>query len=151
LSKVLAEEITDFYCVRNKVSGLILRIPGIYGGNRKSGFIFSTLTKLYSNEDININTNVLGYWETIHVSDLSNLIINLINKYSWPNGCEVINISYGEETDIYETAKILKERINSKSEIILLDPIDYVRFYLSNYKLKQFINVPYNYNETLEL
>ena len=151
LSKVIAEDITNYYCMQNNISGIILRIPGIYGGNRKSGFIYSTLMKLQSNEVIEINTNGLGYWETINVTDLSDLIINFIDNYAWPIGCDTINISYGEETDIYKTAVTLKEMINSKSVIKLLKPIDYVKFYLSNNKLKQYIEVTCNYNETLKL
>ena len=149
LSKAIAEDLTDFYCKRNNYNGLILRIPGLYGGKRKSGFIFNTIKKIKNNEPVFIDTKGLGYWETINVLDVCELIKSLIEKYSWTSDCEIINVSYGQETDIYSTAEFIKTELKSNSFIKLTDPIDYTLFYLSNNKLKKWIEIPFNFHDTL--
>ena len=62
LSKLLAENIFSFYCRSHQGSGVILRIPGIYGGDRTSGFVYNTAVKCTKQQAIEINTSSLGYW-----------------------------------------------------------------------------------------
>jgi nucleoside-diphosphate-sugar epimerase len=142
LSKLLAEQLTKFYCREHNFKGAIIRIPGLFGGDRKSGFIYNAVDKISKNEDFFILTENLKYWETISVLDVSDMIQVFIDSYNWEQDCEVYNICYGNETDIIELAYFIKEYFNSTSNITSTSPKGYKPFYLSN---KKYLNLTNNY------
>ena len=43
LSKLFAEQLTKFYSQENDFKAVIIRIPGLFGGDRKSGFIYNAI------------------------------------------------------------------------------------------------------------
>lgn len=140
LSKLIAEQLTEFYCHENDFNGVIIRIPGLFGGDRNGGFIYNAIDKIFRNEDFHISTENLKYWEAISVTDVSDMLLEFLNKYEWEKDCETYNISYGCETDILETAYYIKEKLKSKSKITTTNPKGYVPFYLSNEKYKSLTN-----------
>lgn len=142
LSKLFAEKLTKYYSRENKFNTSIIRIPGLFGGDRKSGFIYNAIDKISKNLDFFISTKNLKYWETISVLDVSHMIDIFLNKYNWEQDCEVYNICYGKETDIIELAYFIKEYFNSTSKITSTSPKGYKPFYLSNEK---YINLTNNY------
>lgn len=144
LSKVYAEELIKFY----RLKSLIIRIPGIYGGDRKSGFIYNTIKKLQNGEDIEIDTKDLGYWESIHIDDMLNIFIDFISKYKFHDICEIFNLSYGEKTDFIATANFLKESMDSKS-VVKIDK-KYKDLYLSNKKISKYTDINLNYYDSLK-
>lgn len=144
LSKVYAEELIKFY----KLKSVILRIPGVYGGNRKSGFIYNTIKKLEKNEAIDIDTETLGYWEAIHINDLIELLINFLSKYEFNDTYQIFNLSYGEKTDFIETAYFLKNQLSSNSLININKR--YNEIYLSNKKLLNYTTPKHNYYSRLK-
>ncbi len=144
LSKSFAEQLTNFYCQNNNFKGLVIRIPGLFGGNRKSGFIYNAINKISKNEDLYIITDNLKYWECISVIDVSLMIEALLLNYNWQKQCEKFNISYGYETDIIEVALRIKKILHSKSEITFKEPKGYEPFYLSNEK---YLTVSKNYSK----
>ncbi len=150
LSKVLGETILKFHCQSTTTKGVVLRIPGIYGGNRTSGFIYNTAQKCKKNESIAIDSSSLGYWETIHINDLSVSINEFIQNYDWKNNFNIFNISYGTKTDFIDCASIIKETLNSTSEIIHKGNKGYVDFYLDNSKVKQYVTINDNYISSLK-
>jgi nucleoside-diphosphate-sugar epimerase len=145
-TKKWTEEIIQHYANKGLVNSLILRIPGIYGGNRKGGYIYNTIQKALGNDDILIDNGNMEYWEAININDLNNMIIDLLTNCWWTN--EVLNISYGEEIDFFETAFKIKEMTNSKSHINISN-CDYKRFYLDNSKLKSLIDFNYSFDNGL--
>ncbi len=150
LSKLLAEKLTKYYSKENKFKSAIIRIPGLFGGDRKSGFIYNAIDKISKNLDFFISTENLKYWETISVSDASHMIEIFLNKYNFEQDCEVYNICYGHETDIIETADIIKAHFNSTSNITSTSPKGYKPFYLNNAKyLKLTNNFPNNFKDSL--
>jgi len=149
LSKLLAENITSFFCVRNNIPGLVLRLPGIYGGDRNSGFIYNTLKKCKSDEAIILNTKGLTYWETINIDDVCCMITQLLDKYSWDKQFDVLNMGTGEETDFYKVAYFIRDVSLSKSKIIEETVKGYKPFYLSNTKLKSILNIETTFNHSL--
>ena len=149
LSKHIAERISSFFCMHNPIKGLILRIPGVYGGERKSGYIYNCIVKCASNDPLRLNTQNLVFWEAINVNDLCRMIIKLLDTYQWEKDIDVFNVSYGEECDFYKTAYFIKESLNSKSEIIEEDSKGYIPFYLSNRKLSSIINITETYKPSL--
>jgi nucleoside-diphosphate-sugar epimerase len=134
LSKLFAEQLTKFYSRENKFKSVIIRIPGLFGGDRKSGFIYNAVDKISKNEDFNVSTENLKYWETISVLDASDMIEVLLNNYYWKEDCEVYNLSYGHETDIVDLAYLIKKILKSDSKISTTNPKGYKPFYLSNKK-----------------
>ena len=150
LSKYLAENITSFFCLKNNIFGVIFRLPGIYGGNRRSGFIYSTTKKLLNNEDVKIQTKGLIYWETIHIDDLCAMIGSFIRNYSWQSLIDVFNFSYGEETDFYATADFIQKQVGKAKIIIDENEKGYTTLYLSNKKLLDYIPVNSHYYSSLK-
>ncbi|HET6225876.1 MAG TPA: SDR family oxidoreductase [Bacteroidia bacterium] len=150
LSKMIAEQIISFYCKSTATKGVILRIPGIYGGNRTSGFIYNTAKKCLHNEPIEIDTSSLGYWETIHVNDLCKSIKAFIQQYEWKDVISVFNIGYGVKTDIIDCAKFIKKSLNSHSEIIHKGKKGYIDFYLDTEKFKKYASLADTYLPSLE-
>tara|TARA_B100000768_G_C11273921_1_gene374852 strand:+ start:366 stop:1256 length:891 start_codon:yes stop_codon:yes gene_type:complete len=150
LSKLFAEKLTKYYSRENKFNTSIIRIPGLFGGDRKSGFIYNAIDKISKNLDFFISTKNLKYWETISVLDVSHMIEMFLNKYNWKQDCEVYNICYGKETDIIELAYFIKEYFNSTSIITSTSPKGYKPFYLSNEKyLNLTNNYPNNFKDSL--
>lgn len=144
LSKVFAENLIKYYDFQS----VIIRIPGVYGGDRKSGFIYNTIKKLQNDENIDIDTKDLGYWETIYIFNLVDFFKSFLSKYKFSDKCEIFNISYGEKTDFIQTAYFLKEQLNSKS-IININR-EYKELYLSNKKAAKYIDANAGYYSSLK-
>ncbi|CAN5563118.1 NAD-dependent epimerase/dehydratase family protein [soil metagenome] len=150
LSKIVAEKVIDFHCKSNSTKGVILRIPGIYGGERNSGFIYNTAIKCLRNEARELDIATLGYWETIHIEDVSVWIASFIANYNWQATIDVFNIGYGTKTDFIECANLIKENLKSNSEISIKGTKGYCDFFLDNTKVKQHVPVKDKYKESLE-
>lgn len=145
LSKYLAEVITDFFCIQNKLKGVILRLPGIYGGDKNNGFIYNTIKKAKDNQLIELDTQGLIYWETIFINDLCEMIWAFLTRYQWELPIDTFNVTYGCETDFNATAEFIvaslqKGKLNFKN-----DKKGYVPFYLSNEKIGKLIEVNTDY------
>ena len=149
LSKLLAEKIISFFSFNNNVNSLILRIPGVYGGDRKNGFIYNSIIKAMNNELIVLNTNNLYYWECIEINDLCIAIKNLIINYKWSKKNYVINIGYGKSIDIYQTLNFIIKFLKSNSKIKKINISGYKKFYLSNKRLKNIIEFKYDFKKSL--
>jgi UDP-glucose 4-epimerase len=149
LGKVLGEKIFQHYCRFAAAKGAVLRIPGIYGGSRTSGFVFSTAKKCRSNETISIDKSSAGYWETMHIADLSMAIRDFLLSYDWAMDFDVFNIGYGTSTEIVACAAAIKEFLGSGSEIIQKGNA-FTDLYLDNSKIKKYISIENNYRSSLE-
>jgi nucleoside-diphosphate-sugar epimerase len=156
LSKLFAEKLFCFHLnnlpENNNNKGMIIRIPGIFGGKRKTGYIFDTITKLKNNQDIIIDSSNLIYWETIEINDFTEMFKELIEKYEFNKKVDIFNICYGEEIDFINTSFMLKDIINSKSEIKIIKK-DYRKFFLSDNKISKYIKNKkerYSYTSTLK-
>lgn len=145
LSKYLAECITSFLCTNSNITGVILRLPGIYGGDKTGGFIYNTIHNLKHDKPVEISTKNLVFWETIHIDDLCFMIINFIKKYQWVQKIDVFNIGYGMETDFYGTFEFIKANTGNQKAIISEKAKGYTPFFLSNQKLKKIVPVKEDY------
>ena len=145
LSKYLAECITSFICTNSNITGVILRLPGIYGGDKTSGFIYNTIHNLKHDKPVDISTKNLVFWETIHIDDLCFMIINFIKSYQWVQEIDVFNVCYGMETDFYGTFEFIKVNTGNKKALISEKAKGYSPFFLSNQKLKKIMQVKEDY------
>lgn len=149
LSKKIAEDLTSFFCRSSGVKGAILRLPGIYGGGRQGGFIYNTIQRIKAGETITLNTSGLGYWETINIDDLVALMIDFINRYKWIENVDTYNLAYGEEADFHDTAKYIAQCMGKPEAIEISGEKGYVKLFMDNGKVKDIIEVPYNYYASL--
>lgn len=144
LSKVYAEQLISFY----DFESIIIRIPGIYGGDRKNGLIYNTIQKMLKNVDIEFDIANLRYWETMHIDDMLDMFSKLLENYKYQKKSDIFNISYGEITDICETVYFIRKILKSNSKINIKK--QYKDFCLSNKKVLKFVNPPIRYKERLK-
>ena len=149
LSKLLAEKIIAFYCGSTVLKGVTFRVPGIYGGNRTSGFIYNTIRKCISNETVTINTSTLGYWETMHIHDCASVIKSFLENYEWIEQHATFNIGYGTKTDIIDCAFYIKQLLRSSSMIEIVDKKGYIDFYLDTTGIKKYAHPTNSYQQSL--
>lgn len=140
LSKLIGENIFNYYVSRHDSCGVVLRIPGVFGGSRKSGYIFNLIKKMENNEPVEIDSAGLGYWETINLNDLVEIFVEFIKKYPARNKVEIFNLGYGKETDFIKTAYLLRDLYDSKSKI-RIGPKGYTRFFLDNMKISRYVDI----------
>ncbi len=145
LSKVYAESLIKYYGLKS----VIVRIPGIYGGDRKSGLIYNVIQKIKKNMPIDIDTSDLGYWETLHIDDMINMFSDFIEHYTYESKFEIFNIAYGEKTDFIETIYHILNQVKSNSKINVNK--NYTDLYLSNVKILELVNKPMSYKDRLNL
>jgi nucleoside-diphosphate-sugar epimerase len=145
LSKYIAECMTSFFCTNSNIMGAILRLPGIYGGDKRGGFIYNTLNNLKHDKPFEISTTNLIFWETIHVDDLCFMIKNFVKEYKWVQKIDVYNVCYGRETDFYDTFEFIKTHTGKQEATISETAKGYIPFFLSNQKLKEIIPVREDY------
>jgi UDP-glucose 4-epimerase len=148
LSKQIAENITSFFCLSNNINGIILRIPGVYGGNRQKGIIYNSINELKNGNVLDYELSSLGYWETIHIDDLLYLIKKFIKYYNWDKLIEVYNLCYGEETNLEETFNFIQNEIGITGKVNIKSLPK--RFYMSNDKLKNLFNFDLSYYSALK-
>ena len=93
-----------------------LRIFACYGPtDHESKFITHCIRCCLNNEDITIRQNC--YFDYMHVYDLGNILVKLIEKY--PSDCDY-NVCSGNRISLYEIAQIVKVQMKSNSKIVLL-------------------------------
>lgn len=129
LSKLYAEQMLRFHDLPTAV----LRIPGVYGGDRQDGYIYNAIRKISAGEPFVPDFTNMGYWGTIHIDDLLHMLISFIHSYTYENRFGVLNFSYGEETDPLATALFIKKFLKSESDIRHTG--SYSRFYLTSGRL----------------
>jgi len=149
LSKKIMEDVLAFFSVQNSIPVLVLRIPGMFGGDRKSGHIYHTVVKALENSDIVLNTEKLGYWECMDVEELGNTIAGLLSVYRLERSYEVFNIGYGQKIDFVNVAQDIARLVKSRSAVSVQGKIGYVDFFLDNAKLKNYIPFHYTFDNAL--
>jgi nucleoside-diphosphate-sugar epimerase len=93
------------FCMRKNISGIIFRVPGIYGRKRLP-------VKRIKERDPLINIEESRTTNLIHVSDLTRLVIkalNLTNKKT-----EIINVSDGKAVKTTRYYEIIYKALNIK-------------------------------------
>ncbi len=149
-SKLIAETVTRFFCVRNGVPGMIVRLPGIFGGDRQSGYLYNIARSCMKDEPVDIDSSGLGIWEAMEMEDLCRALLLVIKKYDWSTNINVLNISYGEETDFIEEAFTIKRFCRSSSPVTVKKPLGYRPFYMDNTRLKSLTRFQGTFESGLE-
>ena len=139
LSKKWAEEAIKSYADKDLINALILRYPGLYGRPKDSGYIYNLFKKMLKGEKVVVDSAGLKFWETLNIDDAVGITKAVLQKQDWSKNWEVLNCSYGQEVDFVDTAFKIKELTGSNSDIEVKKPLDYIKFYLDNSKIKGFL------------
>lgn len=134
-TKLLGEQIVRYYGNCRNVNHLILRLPGIYGGDRKNGYIYNTIMKASKNADIIVDSKGLIYWQAISVDIIDKTFEYIFKMIENKPFRDTFNVCHGEDTDFVETAQYIAKTLNSDSKVIIKRPIGYRKFPLSNARL----------------
>jgi len=135
-SKRVAEQITEFLCLKNNVRGVSIRLPGLFGGNREGGLIYNTIVNASMNKQITINTQGLAYWESMYLPTVVEVISSFIEHYNWDQPFDVFNVGYGEKQNIKSVVSAIKKIINSASILSFKNIPE--AFYLETEKINVF-------------
>jgi nucleoside-diphosphate-sugar epimerase len=118
LLKAQGEDIVRLVCPNH----VIVRPSAVYGpGDNTSRVLGKWIKAAINNEDIVVN-NPAALLDFTHVDDLTNGIIA-----AETNGCagEVYNLTYGQARSLGEAAHIIKEDLQSKSQILTPEQVSY--------------------------
>ncbi|MDA9838483.1 NAD(P)-dependent oxidoreductase [Candidatus Pelagibacter sp.] len=83
---------------RNCNGDISLRIPGIFGKERKTGLIYKTINALKNKKNPNINL-FTNNWSAMHIDHLTELIVNIIETKKIHKS-KIVNISYKNQISI---------------------------------------------------
>jgi len=99
--------------LRSNSPCLSVRIPGLYGNQRKSGLVYNIVQSLINNTELKLPQKPL-LWAAMDVEDAAKVILKLCNT-DW-SGIKAINVSYPDKYSInklvYLVTKILDKNIN---------------------------------------
>jgi UDP-glucose 4-epimerase len=114
LAKVLAEDIIllSRSCVSDR---WVLRLPGIFSENRRSGGLFRFAAAARHGEDIVIDTTSATPWDVIHLDDAIHAIAGALTATGSDPG--PVNVGYGESTDAVSVATRLTTRAATGSRV----------------------------------
>ena len=151
-TKLLGEQVVRYYGDCRNVNYLILRLPGLYGGDRKDGYIYNTIVKAFKSKDVIIKTDGLVYWQAISVDEVDRALVLVFKNIQSNKMKNTFNICHNEDTDFISTAQYIVNELNSTSKVFVEQPIGYVKFPLSNKKMTEtFGQIPViSYYESLK-
>lgn len=138
LSKYNSENI-----IRNKYKYpyQILRIPGIFGGDRKSGLIYNAIKKNLSGKKIEIKS-LVNNWSTMYIEDLLEILYQSKNQSIKEN--KIVNVNYEKQLSIYEIINIISKTIINQ------ETFSKINKHKVSYKTNNFFNVFNHPKNTLE-
>lgn len=138
-SKVICENLIEGFSKIKRIKFLVLRIPGIFSKERKSGALFNFASNAWTNRDINISLDKPTPWDIIYIEDLVNVIARAVSKKNIGN--MVINVGYGEKVELELVAKKIKVVLKSSSKIAKNYSFKNPVFCFSTQKMRSLLNV----------
>ena len=88
---------------------LILRLPGLFGVNRKNGIIYRTIKKIKSKKKITF-TESFPKWHALHVDDAAAAILFYAKKKIYKT--KIINIGYDQKISLAKTIEKIFSMFN---------------------------------------
>lgn len=143
ISKVRAEE-----CLRAYGRSVILRVPGVFGGDRRGGLLYHVREKARANMAITVRTDGLPAWEAIEVEDLCRQTSEFLQNYDWASSWEVFNVGYGHETDLIQTVEHAVRMLESTSPIVV-ESRHYAPFHQSTAKISPYLRSRFDFGASL--
>lgn len=150
LSKIINESFFNFLSRHSEIKVLVLRLPGIYGGSRKSGIIYNVAKKASTNEEIILDLYGSGFWECMEINDLCISIKCLLSSYTWKKKYEIINVSYGHQIDLINTIKYIIKKLGSGAKLLIKNRSAYTIFFMSNKKISKICDIKISHKKSLD-
>lgn len=150
LTKLLSENLFNFYAQNLGYRVIVLRFSGVFGPGRNSGAIASFVSKALKGETIKVDSDGSDAWDTLYVKDVIAAYIAALEKIN-DFKYEVFNIGYGKGLVVKEAAEEIVRLTGSISKIKFADKKDKINFYYDIKKASQILNfTPSSFTESLK-
>ena len=141
LSKVMCEQLIELSTSYMNFQCIILRISGIYGGNRQSGIIYNMLNAAKNRKSLQLEIDYDIPIDILHIDDVCRVLCKILSEECWRERLLIFNCTSGEVTnlkliidDIFEITGIKHNLSFEKSLMLKFD----------NKKIQDFLNVNFN-------
>jgi len=146
LTKIIGEQLCDFYSNHYGFSTYILRIPGVFGKGKNKGLIYNCL-KYAGTEKIITIPKKLFIRDFISVDDV---VLALYNLVDYSGDSNVFNIGSGTGVSLQDIVKLSEEITGEKIQISYDNSIVESSFYLDITKASDAINfIPTEFKKSL--
>jgi len=119
LTKLLGEQLCNYYSINHNVCSIILRIFNPYGPGQREGFLITDIIKQLKNEKI-ILKSPYPKRDYVHIDDVA----EAIEKSLQVNISEIFNIGTGIGTSVKELVKMITDKpVIFENETLIEDDI----------------------------
>ena len=117
-SKLWAEQLIRDYSHKASFPMIILRYSSVYGPGQTGGLVYYYYKQAIKNNDIQVYCMGNVYRDIVHVSDIVNANIAVLESNLKKSDVEVFLVGCGESMKMVDIAESIRELVNSDSEII---------------------------------
>lgn len=117
LTKLLQENLVQFYAENHSIDTIILRLSYTYGPNQSSGKMIPSLINKYVNsQPIILNKYKNGFQkiDAINILDICHVIVKALKI---KKQFDIFNIAYGKSITVEDILEILRQNIKSNSSV----------------------------------
>ena len=139
LSKLFGEEILRLYARQGKVKGVVLRFPGLFGGQRKSGLMYNLASRMMRHEDVELDLKGVGNWDFLHVRDAAGIVADLAERYPFDRDLEMFNAGYPDAMPLRRLIDRVRKHYRSGSSVVIRHEKDYVPCRMDGRRLKKWL------------
>lgn len=116
MSKILCEQLCEFYSEKFQLDITIIRPFNIYGKGQSSSFLIPSLISQYQNrKEVHIE-DISPRRDYLYIDDLINLITLCMEDMS---GLNVVNAGYGESHSVGDILNFIEILMNVKKRIVI--------------------------------
>lgn len=126
LTKMLAEDLISWGGRRYGFSTTVLRLAGLYGGDRWDGMVFRFVQQAMRGEAVRINLSQPVVWDVLHLEDAVSAICAAVTKPA--SGHRIFNLDQGEPVELVNVARRIVEWLGAKSPVIVEGAAESVEF-----------------------
>ena len=117
LTKLLQENLAEFYAKNHLLDVIILRLSYTYGPNQPLDKMIPTLINKYVNSKPIILNKYKNGFQKIDVINIHDVCKVIENTLKIKKNFDIFNISYGEPITVKDILKTLKQNIKSNSSV----------------------------------
>lgn len=117
LTKLLQENLTEFYAKNHSIDAMIFRLSYIYGPNQSLNKMIPSMIKKYINSEPIILHKYKNGFQKIDVINIYDICKIIEEALKIKKSYEIFNISSGKSITVEDILEILKQNIKSNSSI----------------------------------
>jgi nucleoside-diphosphate-sugar epimerase len=138
MAKCIAEDILFAFGGESLKDCWILRFPGLFSLERKSGALFHFISASLQGRPIEINPPRPTAWDVLDVRDAAESVLRILRAKESNAGA--LNLSYGTKVSLLEIAEKIARR--GRAEILDKSGFDHPVFHMDIEKARKLINWP---------